>query len=139
MSTYSTTSATPFILPISGSFATDAAVATVDNFGLRITNINSNGGVAGVRGAVLSGDAGAPETGLFRLIFALLTAAAALACLSTLFIHRFPPESAAGTETSAIPDAPGSSSRDGSPGNVARAASTGLWGKARQSGRGMPS
>jgi DHA2 family methylenomycin A resistance protein-like MFS transporter len=62
---------------------------------------------AGVLGAVLSSDAGAPEIGLFRLIFALLTAAAAVACLSTLFIHRFPPETAAGRETSAVPDTPG--------------------------------
>ena len=57
---------------------------------------------AGILGAVLSTDTGAPAIGLFRLIFALLTAAAALACLSTLFIHRFPPEEAAGQGASAV-------------------------------------
>jgi len=62
---------------------------------------------AGILGAVLSSDAGVPEIGLFRLIFALLAAAAALACLSTLFIHRFPPEEAAGREASAVPGASG--------------------------------
>jgi DHA2 family methylenomycin A resistance protein-like MFS transporter len=62
---------------------------------------------AGILGAVLSSDAGVPEIGLFRLIFALLVAAAALGCLSTLFIHRFPPEEAAGREASAVAGAPG--------------------------------
>ena len=62
---------------------------------------------AGILGAVLSSDAGAPEIGLFRLIFVVLTVAAALACLSTLFIHRFPPERDAAPEPTLVPEAVG--------------------------------
>ena len=46
----------------------------------------------GVLGAVLSG-AAAPGIGVFRLVFAVLLAVAALAAAATLFIHRFPGES----------------------------------------------
>ncbi|OGO51424.1 MAG: hypothetical protein A2148_11825 [Chloroflexi bacterium RBG_16_68_14] len=51
------------------------------------------GSIVGVAilGAVLSGD-GAPDVGLFRLIFVVLLAMAALAAGTTLFIHRFPAE-----------------------------------------------
>lgn len=45
---------------------------------------------AGILGAVLSSDAGAPEIALFRAIFALLAATAALAVASGALIHRFP-------------------------------------------------
>ena len=68
---------------------------------------------AGVLGAVLSSDAGAPGIGLFRLIFAVLTGAAALACLSTVFIHRFPPERIAGQEAVVVPDAAGTANSSG--------------------------
>jgi MFS family permease len=44
---------------------------------------------AGILGAVLSSDSGS-EVGLFRLIFAVLAGMAALASVTTLFIHRFP-------------------------------------------------
>ncbi len=47
---------------------------------------------AGVLGAALSADAGAPEVGMFRLIYAVLLAMAALAAATTVFIHRFPRE-----------------------------------------------
>jgi EmrB/QacA subfamily drug resistance transporter len=47
---------------------------------------------AGVLGAVLSSDAGAPGVETFRLMYGVLVAAAALAVASTLFIHRFPVE-----------------------------------------------
>jgi EmrB/QacA subfamily drug resistance transporter len=62
---------------------------------------------AGILGAVLSSDSGAPGIGLFRLIFAVLTGAAALASLSTLFIHRFPPEGLVEREAATVPDAGG--------------------------------
>jgi len=45
---------------------------------------------AGVLGAVLNTESGAPEVGLFRLIFAVLVVMAVLAAASALFIHRFP-------------------------------------------------
>ena len=47
---------------------------------------------AGVLGAVLSSGSGAPGVETFRLMFAVLVAAAALAAACTLFIHRFPAE-----------------------------------------------
>jgi EmrB/QacA subfamily drug resistance transporter len=47
----------------------------------------------GILGAVLSSDAAVPGVGLFRLMFAVLVAAAALASVAAIFIHRFPPES----------------------------------------------
>jgi EmrB/QacA subfamily drug resistance transporter len=48
---------------------------------------------AGVLGAVLSDDGGAPEIGLFRLIFVLLTVMSGAALVAALFIHRFSVES----------------------------------------------
>ncbi len=45
---------------------------------------------AGILGALLNTDSGTPETGVFRLIFAVLVVIAALAAVSSLFIHRFP-------------------------------------------------
>ncbi|MBI4571140.1 MAG: MFS transporter, partial [Chloroflexi bacterium] len=69
---------------------------------------------AGLLGAVLSSEGGGPEVGLFRLIFVVLVAMAALACVTTLFIHRFPstyeePEPAAAAELpAASPATPGS-------------------------------
>jgi hypothetical protein len=48
---------------------------------------------AAVLGAVLTDDGGAPEVGLFRFIFLLLTVMAGLALVATLFIHRFAPGS----------------------------------------------
>jgi len=50
---------------------------------------------AGILGAVLSSDTGVPGVSLFRLIFAVLVAMAALACASAVFVHRFPPETTA--------------------------------------------
>ncbi len=47
---------------------------------------------AGILGAALSSDIGAPGASLFRLIFAVLAVMAALACASAVFVHRFPPE-----------------------------------------------
>jgi MFS family permease len=44
---------------------------------------------AGVLGAVLTDDGGSTEIGLFRVIFALLVVMAGIACVSTLFIHRY--------------------------------------------------
>ncbi len=44
---------------------------------------------AGVLGAVLSDEGGAPEIGMFRLIFAVLLVMASLALLATFLIHRF--------------------------------------------------
>src|SRR3990172_1346442 len=46
----------------------------------------------GILGAVLTTDSGAPEIGVFRLIFVVLFVISLLAFLSSLFIHRFPPE-----------------------------------------------
>ncbi len=43
---------------------------------------------AGILGAVLSSDSGAPDASLFRLIFAVLAAMAALAMATTPLIHR---------------------------------------------------
>lgn len=51
---------------------------------------------AGILGAVLSSDGGAADVGLYRLMFAVLVVAAALASAVTLFVHRFPPERQAG-------------------------------------------
>lgn len=48
----------------------------------------------GILGAVLGGDGGATDIGLFRAIFAVLTGMAGAACLSTLFIHHHLPEGA---------------------------------------------
>jgi MFS family permease len=50
---------------------------------------------AGILGAVLSTGTGGPGVSLFHLIFAVLVAMAALACVSALFVHRFPPETPA--------------------------------------------
>ncbi|MGB2694530.1 MAG: MFS transporter [Dehalococcoidia bacterium] len=47
---------------------------------------------AGVLGAVLSTDGGAPDVGMFRLIYIVLLVMAALAAATTLLIHRFPAE-----------------------------------------------
>jgi DHA2 family methylenomycin A resistance protein-like MFS transporter len=47
---------------------------------------------AGVLGAVLSSGSGAPGVETFRLMYAVLVVAAALAAASALFIHRFPAE-----------------------------------------------
>ena len=47
---------------------------------------------AGILGAVLTTDSGVPGIGLFQLIFAVLLAMSVLAFVSSLFIHRFPPE-----------------------------------------------
>ncbi len=47
----------------------------------------------GILGAVLSSDAAVPGVGLFRLMFAVLAAAAALASVAAVFVHRFPSES----------------------------------------------
>ncbi|MGB2696157.1 MAG: hypothetical protein WBD55_13355, partial [Dehalococcoidia bacterium] len=47
---------------------------------------------AGVLGAVLSTDGGAPDVAMFRLIYIVLLVMAALAAATTLFIHRFPAE-----------------------------------------------
>jgi EmrB/QacA subfamily drug resistance transporter len=44
---------------------------------------------AGMLGAILSDDGGAPEIGLFQLIFAVLAALAVAAFVAALFIHRF--------------------------------------------------
>jgi len=46
----------------------------------------------GLLGAILSSDDGAPEIGIFRLIFAVLAAISVMAALTTVFIHRFPPQ-----------------------------------------------
>ena len=46
---------------------------------------------AGVLGAVLSEGSGPPDVDLFRLMYVVLVAMAALAMVSTLFIHRFTP------------------------------------------------
>jgi MFS family permease len=48
---------------------------------------------AAVLGAVLTDDGGAPEVGLFRFIFLLLTVMAGVALAASLFIHRFAPGS----------------------------------------------
>jgi sugar phosphate permease len=46
----------------------------------------------GLLGAILSSDEGAPEIGVFRVMFAVLLAMSVLAALTTLMIHRFPPQ-----------------------------------------------
>lgn len=50
---------------------------------------------AGILGAVLNTDSGAPGIGLFRVIFAVLVIMSALALVSSLFIHRFPSDARA--------------------------------------------
>ena len=47
----------------------------------------------GILGAVLSSGEAVPGVGLFRLMFAVLAGAAALASVAAVFVHRFPPES----------------------------------------------
>ncbi len=60
---------------------------------------------AGILGAVLNTDSGAPGIGLFHLIFAVLLAMSVLAFVSSLFIHRFPPEISELTrQASPVPD-----------------------------------
>lgn len=49
---------------------------------------------AGILGAVLSKDSGTPDVWVFRAIFIVLIGIAALACVSTIFIHRFVKEQA---------------------------------------------
>ena len=48
---------------------------------------------AGILGAVLSSDSGAPGIELFRIIFGVLVVMAIAATLTTFFIHRFVGES----------------------------------------------
>jgi DHA2 family methylenomycin A resistance protein-like MFS transporter len=47
---------------------------------------------AGVLGAVLGSSVAAPDVAVFRLLFGVLVAMAALAAAATLLIHRFPAE-----------------------------------------------
>ena len=58
---------------------------------------------AGILGGVLNRDSGVPDIGLFRFIFLVLVAMAALASVTTLFIHRYAsdaqPAPAGGRET----------------------------------------
>ena len=46
----------------------------------------------GLLGAILSSEEAAPEIGMFRVMFAVLLAMSVLAALTTLMIHRFPPQ-----------------------------------------------
>ena len=48
----------------------------------------------GILGAVLTTDSGVPQIAVFRLVFVVLFVISLLAFLSSLFIHRFPPEMA---------------------------------------------
>ncbi len=47
---------------------------------------------AGILGAVLNRDGGLPDVDVFRVMFGVLVALSVLGSLSTLLIHRFPPE-----------------------------------------------
>jgi EmrB/QacA subfamily drug resistance transporter len=59
----------------------------------------------GILGAVLNTDDGAPEVGLFRIVFAVLAVMAALGVACALLVHRFPAEERPVPE--AAPSVPG--------------------------------
>ncbi|HSP56283.1 MAG TPA: MFS transporter [Dehalococcoidia bacterium] len=67
----------------------------------------------GLLGAILVSDKEAPEIGVFRLIFGILVVMSVLAALSSLLIHRFPPQDRV-IEVEALPLAAGTATTEAS-------------------------